>query len=471
MKKLISIIIALSLPIQAEWCESIEVHYFDSRLFPVPDATASARYQKNDYNAYDGFASAKTDLNGIARFSVCNYIPPPSENRSYLIAVSSPFGDSEERRTRVGENPLGTGGAHREDFFLPYALSSIRVRAVHVLGKPLPGVRLRMSKPYSAERITGEDGWAVFRLKPGLSFEVAGSYQGVSAGASRTIGGDADIELVFRAFNNTLDVLVLDLEGAPIAGAGVNISYSNITRGMVTDEGGFARFSDIGSDSVVLAASYNGVNASMNVSLAAARSSANISLDRNPLRASIPILNPIIDVSCHEVLASVEASDPRANASELNVSLRYSFGGPWFEERLLHAQGNAFNGSINCSAIALPANLSYYAIVESPWGVRESGMGNATLSPAQPRVSIEDVSTSGPIEEQVEIAFIGYITRNSMNLILGAIILVSVIALIVLFTITLFGKGKKGEEGAILPPPKPPLSRSGMAAPKEKNTE
>ncbi|MEM3031232.1 MAG: hypothetical protein QXH27_05885 [Candidatus Micrarchaeia archaeon] len=470
MRKLLAAaLLTLSLSLHAEWCESIEVHYFDSRLFPVPDATAHARFQKNDYNAFDGRASAKTDLNGVARFSACNYIPAPSENRVYFIGVASPFGDSEERRTRVGENPLGAGGAHREDFFLAYALSDVRVRARHVLGEPLAGVRLSMEKPYSAERVTDSNGRAVFRLKPDLTFTITGHYQGVPASASGTVGGDADIELVFRVFNNTLDVLALDLEGAPIKGAALNLSYHSTSQSALSDDAGFARFSGITSDNVILTASYRGVAVSKNILLNATRSAVNLTLDRNPVRANVTSIKPVTDFACHEILVSVAAADPRSNASELNVSFHYLVGGTAFTQNLSHAGDNTFNGSINCSMLSLPANITYYAVAASPWDIRQSAPGTLlVVASVQPTVRIEDVSSSGPIEEVVEIAFIGYITRNSMNLALGAIILVSVIALIVLFTITLLGKGrKKEEELPPLPPPPKPVSRSGMETPKE----
>ncbi|MEM4390103.1 MAG: hypothetical protein QXG98_05585 [Candidatus Micrarchaeia archaeon] len=469
MRKAVALLLALALAPYAEWCESIEVHYFDAKFLPVPDAIVWAKFQKNDYHALDGWISARTNLSGIARLVACDYVPSTSENRTYFIGVTSPFGDSEVRKTHVGENPIGAGGAHREDFFLTYALSDIRVRARHVHGEPLAGVRLSMERPYAAERITDSKGLALFRLKPGLPFTIIGHYHDVPANVSGRVEGDALIELVFRVFNNTLDVLVLDVEGAPIKGARLELSYHNTSQSALSDEAGSARFSGITSDNVTLTASYRGVTASKSILLSATRSAVNLTLDRNPLRANVTSIKPVTNSVCLQLLVTAEAFDPRSNASELNVSFHYLVDNNLFTQNLSHAGNNTFNGSINCSALSLPANITYYVVAASPWDTGQSAPGTLLVAAStQPPVYIEDVSTSGPIEEVVEIAFIGYITRNAMNLLLGAIILISVITLIVLFIITLFGKGKKQEEELLPPPPPPkPLSRSGMEAPEE----
>ncbi len=240
------------------------VNVVDADGHPVPDVLVMASLPIGDFNkeisnltnhAQEGFTDAAGRWRTTLRLAENETTPPSATLRAYAPYWSAaappqtlPNPDDEISYT----------------FQIDLSLATYRVRAIDYQGGPMPGIAVRLNKPYFVLLQTDSDGLVSFRLPPNSGVagqvEIGGNYEpfvfnGSVAGATQ--GLQVPIPLrqplpfqVPQEFN--WSVQILEASGTPLDSQPIQIESGSSRWTYLSDNAGFIHLRELPYDRVNL---------------------------------------------------------------------------------------------------------------------------------------------------------------------------------------------------------------------------
>jgi len=259
------------------------------------------------------------------------------------------------------------------------------------------------------------------------------------------------VTIQIENYNNSLTVIVVDENGAPLENALVMLR----DRSERTGPDGIVEFGEIYAASVNVSVFAVGLNKSKKAEFAGGSATVTFEFKRNPLEVTLKAINHTYEKGC-KVLLTGRVYDPRVKkASDNAVSLSYFFeGGVEVSKKLLvGADGVTLQAAIPCPA-ELPATLVYRFEASNAFANYTSPQMRYVVPEQPPITSISDA-----FDETVDIVeqFTG--SEATALLLVTVVLLVFIIVISIAALTALIHRrklrkivtGKEGEEG-----PRPP---------------